>query len=323
MWQQQAAVKIVARLAAYRHAQDGAEKRLLHVVDSPDPERRWTTDAFWDERSRSYDVVDDVGGRGGVTVPHPYRTSEDGDWLFRRAVEDGDWEEEWGKWSLLRRTADDWNEMKRYVEAGPHYHHLVAAEDFDPGAVPSSRTVKNIRSLARFSIRDMTGYRDMARVAMYLLSHAAYEPPSGDDGGRQTVTYWGDVHPNSFRPEEELTTAEWDRIKRMAERAVTTRPSDDLDTAGGDDLDRADCPREECDGQIVPLDELRDYLRRDEFVAQLDRGQRWTLKGVRWWLEMKGDRPPPSSSEQRVREWFRQKGRGREQMEQAGIGVFA
>lgn len=322
MWQQGAAVKIVARLAAYRYVQEGAGKRLLHVVDSPDPERWWTDDAFWEERSRSYEAVSDVGGRGGVTVPHPYRTNDDGDRLFRTAVESGDWEKEWGKWSLLRREADDWEEMKGYVEAGPHYHHLVAAEDFDPDEIPASRTVKNIRSLDRFQIRDMTGYRSMARVAMYLLSHAAYQPKAGDGGGRNTVTYWGDLHPNGFRPEEELTATEWDVIQRFAERAVTTRPGDDVDGLGSAEPERADCPHDDCEGKIVPLDQLRDYLGREEFVGRLDRRQRWILHGVMVWVENQGDRPPPSTEPKLIREWLRQKGRDRVRMQQSGLGAF-
>jgi len=319
MWQESAAVKIVARLAAYRHVQEGAGKRLLHVVDSPDPERRWSAEAFWDERPRSYELLDDVGGRGGVTVPHPYRTSDEGNRLFDMATEHGEWEEEWGRWSLLRSAADDWEEMTRFVDGGPHYHHLVAAEDFDPDAVPEGRTIENIRSLDRFHIRDMTGYRDMAKVAMYLLSHAAYQPPGADgSGGRNTVTYWGEAHPNSFDPSAELTAAEWDRIQRNAERAVTTSPADDL-PASGEGEDRPECPRDGCDGRVVALDELRGWMERDEWPGRLDRRQRWILKGVLWWMEVGRDRPPPSSSEARVREWFRQKGRERERTRQASL----
>lgn len=324
MWQEQAAVKIVARLAAYRHAQSGAGRRLLHVVDSPGRDRRWSADAVWDERRPSYEAVESVGGRGGVVIPHPYRTSGEGDWLFKTAVEEGDWEEEWGKWSCLRSAADDWEEMKRFVEAGPHYHHLVPAEDFDPAGVPDGRVVNNIRSLDRFQIRDMTGYRDMARTAMYLLSHAAYQPPGADgSGGRNTVTYWGDVHPNGFKPEEELTATEWDRIQENAERAVTTTPSDDLPAAGEGGEDRDDCHEDGCDGKIVALDELRGWLDREEWVGSLELRQRWILTGVRVWLDEGGHKPPPSSNPRRVREYFRQIGREEMDIQQVGMGAFS
>jgi len=154
MWRKDAAERLVARLVAYRQAQpDGSRRRLLHVITSPDRSRRWTADAFWDARSASYDAVKAVGGRGGVTVPHAYRTSDEGDWLFEEAVERGDWDRDAGKWSLLRDAADDWGEMLEYVEEAPHFHHLVALEDFDTDAIPSGHVVKNIRSLDPFRLR--------------------------------------------------------------------------------------------------------------------------------------------------------------------------
>jgi hypothetical protein len=336
LWQREAAVNMVARLAAYRHVQDGAEKRLLHVIDSPDPERRWTAEAFWGERSRSYEVLGEAGGRGGAAVPHAYRTNDRGDALFRAAVESGDWEKEWGKWSLLRRTADDWGEMKRFLEAGPHFHHLVAAEDFDPDAIPARRVVKNRRSLKPFHIRDMTGYRDMARWAMYVLSHAAFEPRrsaagrevpgrTGADGrpvtrtqSPATVTYWGEVHPNGFKPEDELTAAEWETIQRMAERAVTTRPADDLEDAGSEP-ERMSCPHEGCEGDVISIDELREWLGRGEWVRSLPRRQRQILNGVLMWLDNMGDRPPPSTDGARIREWLMEWGRRYEQSHQVGV----
>jgi len=325
LWRKDAAVKIVARLAAWRHVQEGAGKRLLHVVDSPDPKRWWTAEAFWDERSDSYDVLREVGGRGGVCIPHPYRTSDEGEWLFRTACDAGDWDEKKGKWSLLRRAADDWEEMSRFIEPGPHFHHLVAAEDFDPEAVPDRRTVKNIRSLERFHIRDMTGYRDMARLAMYTLSHAAHQPKALVEDGHSphTVTYWGDVHPNGFNPEEELTAAEWGRIQLNAKRAVTTTPTDVLEEAGATETDdRAECPRDGCVAPIVPIDELAAWLNDTEWVMGLSRKQRRILNGALRWLDNMGDRPPPTSDPARLREWLRQEGRKVERREQGRIGAF-
>ena len=313
MWRKDAAEALVARLAAYRQAQpDGPERRLLHVVTSPDQSRRWTADAFWDARSASYDAVKAVGGRGGVTVPHAYRTSDAGDWLFEQAVESGHWEREMGKWSLLRDAADDWNEMREFVEEAPHYHHLVAAENFDADSIPAGHVVKNIRSLDRFELRDMTGYRDMAATAMYLLSHAAFEPAGVDGGGRNTVTYWGEVHPNGFDPQEALTAAERDVIDRMAEAAVRTEPTEDVDAAGADEPDRRPCDVEGCDGEIVDIGELRTWLQDPTWVASIGDKQATILEGALGWVEEAGDRPPPSTERERIRQHLYQRGEQRQ-----------
>lgn len=313
MWRKDAAESLVARLAAYRQAQpDGPRRRLLHVVTSPDRSRRWSADAFWDARSASYDAVRAVGGRGGVTVPHAYRTSDEGDWLFEEAVESGDWEREAGKWSLLRDAADDWDEMLEYVEEAPHFHHLVAAKDFDTDAIPSGQVVKNIRSLDRFELRDMTAYRDMAATAMYLLSHAAYEPSGVEGGGRNTVTYFGDVHPNGFDPAEELTAAEWDRVQRMAERAVRADPSEEVEEELADEPDRRECTVDGCDGTIVDIGQLREWLADPTWLEDIGEKQATILEGAIGWLEEQSDRPPPATDRESIRRWLYQRGEQRQ-----------
>jgi len=313
MWRKDAAEGIVARLAAYRQAQpDGPRRRLLHVVTSPDRSRRWSADAFWNARSASYDAVRAVGGRGGVTVPHAYRTSEEGDWLFEQAVEAGEWEKDAGKWSLLRDAADDWDEMLRYVEEAPHYHHLVAAEDFDADAIPSGHVVKNIRSLDRFELRDMTGYRDMAATAMYLLSHGAFEPSGLHGGGRNTVTYFGEVHPNGFDPSEELTAAERDTIERNAERAVRTDPSADVEAEVADEPDGRSCTVDGCDGEIVDIDQLREWLADPTWLESIGEKQATILEGALGWVEEAGDRPPPSTDRESILRHLYQRGERRQ-----------
>ncbi len=313
MWRKDAAEGIVARLAAYRQAQpDGSRRRLLHVVTSPDRSVYWSAEAFWDARSASYEAVRAVGGRGGVTVPHAYRTSDEGDWLFEEAVERGDWDREAGKWSLLRDAADDWDEMLAYVEEAPHFHHLVAAEDFDTEAIPSGHVVKNIRSLDAFHLRDMTGYRDMAATAMYLLSHGAFEPSGVAGGGRNTVTYFGDVHPNAFDPEAELTAAERDTIERMASRAVRTDPSVDVEAEVAEEPERRSCRVDGCDGKIVDIGELRDWLRDPTWLDLIGEKQATILEGALGWIEEQGDRPPPSVDQESIVRWLYQRGEERQ-----------
>jgi hypothetical protein len=234
-----------------------------------------------------------------------------GDELFRAAVEDGDAEEDAGKWRVLRDMADGWEEMKRYIEPGPHVHALAAAEDVDGEAAPGGWVVKNIRSMGRFHIRDVDSYRPMARSAYYLLTHGAV----AED--RQTVTYFGDVHPASFRPEEEMTRTEWERIKKNAALAVTTRPGDGAAAREEEPGPVGDeCPRSECEAEVLELRFLDDYLQSEEWVkgllAEREGHQRWLrLRGLRlWWFEG-GDQPPPGTrkNEARLLEWLETQGR--------------
>jgi hypothetical protein len=146
-WNEDHVISAVSRLAAYRQSREGAERRLVHAVASPPQDRRYSAGSLWRTRSEAYEAFEAAGVRGGATVTHPYRTNERGESLFATAAREGDLEEGTGRWRFLRETADDWDDLGRYIEASPHYHSLAAARDVDGEAAPDGWVVKNIRSL--------------------------------------------------------------------------------------------------------------------------------------------------------------------------------
>jgi hypothetical protein len=304
-WIEGAVISMVARLAAYREVCE--DKRLSHVVASPPQDRRYSQDRLWATRSDAYDALEAAGVRGGATVTHPYRTNDRADNLYETAKEQGDLPESTGKWRFLREIADDWDDMAGYVEAEPHYHALAAAEDVDGEAAPPGWVVKRIRSFKPFYYQDTEAYRDMAATAYYVLTHTAVQK------GRQSTTYFGDVHPAGFKPEEELTAAKWDRIQLEAEKAVKTeRGEHEEDTGAAPE----ECPHDECEAEVVGLYLLPDYLADDEWVASLRARQggrkRWMqLQGLMAWCDSRTDRPPPGAltHEGRLLEWLEDKGK--------------
>lgn len=306
-WCEDAVVSMVARLAAFRYAAEGAGKRLSHVVASPPQDRRYSAREVWETRSEAYEAMEAAGVRGGATVTHSYRTNDRGDALFATAVEQGDVDEGTGRWRFLRDLADgDWDELARYIEAAPHYHALAAAEDVDGEAAPDGWVVKRIDSVKPFHYRDTEAYRDMAARAYYVLTHGTVQQ------GRQTTTYFGDVHPAAFNPEEELTAAVWSRIQMEAEKAVKENPSEEGDGSGhaGEE-----CPCEECEAPVIDLMYLPEYLDDDEWVTEIlahrDGRKRWLqLQGMLMWRQGRTDRPPPSvqSSEERLLNWLEVQG---------------
>jgi hypothetical protein len=299
---------MVARLAAYRHAVDGAEKRLSHVVASPPQDRRYSTREMWETRRDAYDALEAAGVRGGAVVTHPYRTNERGDTLFETARDAGEVEDDTGRWAFLRETADDWEELAGYIEPSPHYHALAAGPDIDGEAAPGDWLVKRIRSVKPFvHVRDTEAYRAMVAPAYYILTHAA------DQQGRQTTTYFGDVHPASFDPEEELTAAVWSRIQMEAEKAVKERPSDEDE--GGVGGGPEECPHEKCAADVLDVMYLPDFLDDEEWVTSIranrDGQARYKrLMGVLLWYEGRCDTPPPGAvtSKPALREWLEESG---------------
>ncbi|MFB6294832.1 MAG: hypothetical protein ABEI97_03665 [Candidatus Nanohaloarchaea archaeon] len=105
-WCEDAVIEIVARLAAYRHAVDGAEKPASHVMASPPQDRRYSAQEMWDTRSEAYDALRAAGVNGGPVVTHPYRTNERGNALYSTAQESGQVEEDTGRWAFLRDVAE-------------------------------------------------------------------------------------------------------------------------------------------------------------------------------------------------------------------------
>jgi len=304
---EKAVINAVARLAAYREAREGAERPAAHVVASPPQDRRYSVDAFWSTRSESYRALEDTGAPGGMVVPHPYRTNDRGDELYAAARDKGDLEEGDGKWNFLRDVSEDSEDLRRYIEPAPHYHALVPTNYVDGEAAPEGWIVHRIRKVQSFHRHDTQAYRDMAAVAYYVLTHAAYQK------GRQALTYYGSLAPGSFSPEEELTAAAWDRIQREAEKAVRERPSHG---SGSGEADVEECHRDDCDAPVHDLEELRTFLENEEWVERIRRQrsgrQHWLrLRGMLAWSEGRTDRPPPTASMDRVRmlEWLEERGR--------------
>jgi hypothetical protein len=306
-WAEEAVISMVARMAAYRQAVDGAEKRVSHVVASPPQDRRYSERAMWNTRSEAYEALEAAGVRGGPVVTHPYRTNDRGDELYATAQEAGEVEDDLGRWAFLRDLADDWEDMTRYIEAAPHYHVPIApAKDVQPSGT-GDWVIKRIRTMRAFHLRETESYRDMVASAYYVLTHGAVQQ------GKQTTTWFGEVHPASFDPEEELTAAAWSRIQMEAEKAVRETPEEEGE--GGVSAGPEECPRDGCEAAVRDVLYLPEYLADDEWVDEIRRGRGGRekvarLRGMYAWWEDRTDRPPPSvlSDKERMRNWLEVRG---------------
>lgn len=308
-WLEEAVIGTVARMAAYRHVKEGAEKRVSHVVASPPQDRRYSEREMWETRRDAYDALKGAGIRGGPVVTHPYRTNDRGDELYATAQDAGDLDDDTGRWAFLRDATEDWGDMTRYIEAAPHYHVPIApGKDVQPEET-RDWVVERIRTMQPFvNIRDTESYRDMVASAYYVLTHGAVAQH------RNTTTWFGEVHPATFDPEEELTAAEWSRIQMEADKAVKEEPEERPEEGGvrhGPD----ECPVEECEQIVVDALHLDEYLSDEEWVTSVrtcrdGRARLARLRGLLAWWEKRTDRPPPSiaSSEQRMRDWLEEQG---------------
>jgi hypothetical protein len=295
------------------------------VVASPPQDRRYSQDRLYATRSDAYDALEAAGVPGGAVVTHPYRQNDRGQSLFDTAREHGELPEGVGLWRFLRDVSDGWEDMSRYIEPSPHYHAVAPLGDVDGSRAPDGWVVEQVRSFDRFYLRDMESYEDMVATAYYILTHGA------ESSGRATTTYYGELHPASFDPEEELTATEWNRIQMMATAAV----KDEIEVPGeeseGGESGEETCPHDGCDATLCDLLTLRERLDDDEFKSRVyshrDGHSRWLrLRGLLAWWEERVDRPPPGTveSEPRLLEWLEAKGQSFVgPSRQSGLGAFA
>jgi hypothetical protein len=304
-WAEDAVSPILRRLAAYRHVQSGAGRRLVHVVASPPQSRRYSVREFWETRSDAYDALEDAGVRGGVSMSHPYRTNAVGDDLYQAAIDGGEIEPDYGRWRFLREAADDWDDLSRYIEASPHYHSLAAARDVRGDHAPEGWVVENVRSMSRWDIDDPECYEEMAGTAYYLLTHGGV---GGDEKERSTTTYFGEMHPAVFDPEEELADEELAKIDELVAQVVGLEEE-------GEGHGPEECPCDDCEAAVRDLIYLDEFLDDEEWCDRVrdhvDGGTRLaTLRGTHAYIKGLTDRPPPSAqtNSDEFRRWLKREG---------------
>lgn len=251
-WAKDSAFRATVRLQAYRHTQpDGVERRLVHTVASP-PEAPQTKREFYEAWSDAYDLAKEKGVEGGVAVPHGYRVTEETKEEFRN--EDPDV----GVWVWLRETYEDWRDG---VEWAPHFHIIGVAPDVEPGDTDADDgwLFKNIRSLERYALTNESSYEDVFGAVRYLLSHSTFNK----EEGKNVVRWFGSLSTASFGEEARPSEGVMDTIERYAEKATEWSVEEEGE-GGGEEDEEDDVCGDECDGQVIDVFDVPDYLRRND-----------------------------------------------------------
>jgi len=292
-WATRGTESAVARLAAYREAQSHAwDKRMVHVVLSPEWGERVTERRLWQRRSEAQQIAKDVGMRGGYMVVHPYRLTSELNELFRTAKDHG-LPGDYKKWRFARElTGGRWDHLKKYLSVHPHYHVIGPARSVDVDGV-DGWVVKKLSTLPRHELEDPEPYEATARVAWYQRSHAAHQ------AGRHSASWFGEVHPASFDPEAELADR-WAVVLDMADHAVEPPGADD----------EAVCGCEDCEAPVFEMYELASRMASLEWWSTLDGTIKNQLLGLKlYWVDGMAVPPPEAAVDsERLLAWFERKG---------------
>jgi hypothetical protein len=239
-------------------------------------------------RKRAIEKAKEAGVRGGVTVFHGFRTTDETDRLYEAK------DPECGKWEWIREHDRGW---RSFVYWSPHYHIIGLAAEVEP---PSSDWVvsrlSTLDAFTNLSRRD--SYEAVAKTAQYLLSHATYE--SSEDGkGVKAVTWYGDLHPSNFTPDPTDVDARKTEPKLDAPShgayKVIQRVSAEVTRSDGkekrDGVGRPECDNEDCNGEIQEIWDAGRLLADMNFCDRLDADRERLLRTAFEWVV--GDRRPP------------------------------
>lgn len=298
-WRRKRAYKITRRLAAARYAaESGLQKRAIHAVVSAPEGRVTTLQDVQDGFKRSYELAREKGVRGGVAIFHGFRV--------RSEVK-----EEWGRetnggsdgpklWAWVREDPRDWRGLTYW---SPHWHIIGLSADFeaDDPDDQDGWVARRIRSLKSFRLTEAEGYGDMARTAMYLLSHAAFETDASTD----SVRWFAGLHPCNFNPDpthperkldSPLSEGSWSTVDRYAAEACSVLQ--DESGSGGPEPDECD----ECGSTALsPIWDAGMALQNPGWCNQIGRDKQRRLTAA--WEWMIGDRiPPPGLQRPRTEE---------------------
>jgi hypothetical protein len=288
-WVQDTAEKIVYRIQCYRWAQDdGLDRRLIHAMLSPEQSGDWTISRTDGMRRESYDRADEAGVSGGCALMHLWRTTDEFDREYRELDPAG------GKWQYLRREYG--RAWRTQTEVSPHVHQIAVAPEFEPP--DGDWKDRRLRTLApMMSLSDSESYKDLADLAVYLLTHTAVAD------GEQAIRWFGDTYPGGFDPADELSDGALDTIERKSAEAVA--PDE-----GDGDTDEPEIPPEKreceggtegCPGERMPIWDVPSARRTRWWGGDLPRATEEKMDAVVAWMMGELD-PPPARSEAAARD---------------------
>ena len=295
-WSKQRTVGIIERLQKARQAANsGLEKRAVHAVASP-PAGEITTLRDIDNGFRTaYDKAEAAGIHGGTVIFHGFRVTEQAKQQWGIETDSGDDGPKLWRW--VREHDTHWRELTYW---SPHFHIIGLGPEVEPDD-SDDWIIERIRTLERYQMTDIESYRDIARAAMYVISHTTFE----SDTAKDSIRWYGSLATSKFRAEKEISDGAIATIERKAAEAVE-RPT-------GEEAEADSEGTKECDvcgsTGFSSIFEAGGALMDTQWCERIGREQERRLKTAFEWAIGEIE-PPPGlknpTSEADAREAFKE-----------------
>jgi hypothetical protein len=295
-WRKQRAVGIIERLQKAREtAGSGLEKRLCHVVASP-TEGEITSLVDVDRGFRdAYEKAKEAGIHGGTVIFHGFRVTTEAKQQWAIETDSGDNGPK--LWQWVREHNTHWRELTYW---SPHYHILGIAPEVESDD-SDDWIIERIRTLDNYERSNLDSYRDIAKAAMYIISHTTFESNTAKD----SIRWYGSLSTAKFSADEQISSGVIDLIERKAAESV-----DEPHKNTGSGEDETECECDVCGStSFSSIFEAGGALMDIGWCNRIDREQEHRLNIAFQWAigEL---HPPPGlknpSSEAEAREAFQE-----------------
>lgn len=254
MWAKAAAIRATVRIQAFRETQpDDHRRQVAHgYVSAPEGSVR-TWREYFDGYAKAAELAKEKGMRGFSVIGHPWRLTEEAKELYR---EETGAEPEIGAWVWARNEYP--GPVHELTYWSPHYHVIGATSpDMEPGGAEEGEWFWQFkRSVDRYELTEEPSYRDLYGLFRYLLSHTGFP-----EGSTKQVTRWyGEMSYSTFGDAEKPDAGTMATIERMAEKAA--EPEREGEGESDDDVERCGC--EGCEGLLIDVLDVPDYLMQAE-----------------------------------------------------------
>lgn len=294
LWADAAAIRATVRLQLFRYTREF--KQAAHAVVSPSDGDIRSEREFYDGKKKASEIAQEKGWRGFAIIAHPYRITDEAEAEYKAEVErDADGNPEVGVWVWLRQTFGE-AELHDRIYWSPHYHIVGAtSRGMDPADEDDEWVYNFIGSLPEIrGSWDGQSHVGVYGCFRYLLSHTGWP----DGSSKQTITWYGDLANSVFvedatqgwqiqQPSEGVKST----IQRNLEEEIETDAEVDADGESDDLSEESDdcgpCPDSECDGRLIDVWDIRQYLEHNDPPPDVaDR-----MRTAREWRA--GERRPP------------------------------
>jgi hypothetical protein len=290
-------MKRTKRLQGYRHTSDFKQAAHATVIFDDQAQTVWEV---LENRSRAGEVAKEKGFQALDVMAHVARINEEGKKIVEENQADDDPR---NRYDFLKEEFTGryhFGLCNSLLKWDPHYHIIgVTSPDMEPAKDSDPYVYRFFRSLPRYDLHDLDSFEAVYGLYRYLLSHVGLH----EERNFQTVVGYGGLSNSTYEehePEPRVMDKIEEKVAKVADRGLE-EIEEEPERAGPGEEELGECPAEECEGVLINIFRIPDYLEQADPPPNI----RKRLLTAYEWRTGKAH-PPPGLRNPRTREEARE-----------------